>query len=255
MKSEYQKWQSKNRSGLILPRWNGSDFAPDLYLDLPDSPHARICKSGRRIKAAANGTYFVKRYSHTGFLKSLLHIFTPSRPHLGLSGSLRAKAAGIATPEVIAAVREKKYGILPYRDWLITSDLGKNADFSSELPLTKELAKNLTALVVTLHNAGMIHGDAQLRNLYRDTAAGKWGVIDLDGCRLFSHPVSRRNRRKELARLASSFSRMAVFKNISLDWDVPAEFAKYYRELCGMDLDDAAYRKRFHYLDKRIRKS
>ena len=255
MQKRYVSWQNCRVSGRVLE--NAGElpgFLPDL-LNLPDAGHARLCKAGNSVKAAADGTFFVKRYRHRGFLKSLRHIFCPARPLLGIAGALHAEKVSIATPEVLAGLRQKRFGILPEYDWLITRDLGDTAVFADKMPLTEELANALIQLLYTMHSSGMEHGDVNLRNLYFDRQSERWGIIDLDNCKLFSHPLSRKRCGRELARLASSFMKLAEANGTSLPCsEIPAYFAKQYASACGWDPDTPAYRKRVEYLAKRKRK-
>ena len=253
MSKSYISFKAPALAGKVLKTGSNCAFDPVSLLSVPDDP-ANICKQGNKVQAGADGTYFVKRYTHKTFWDSFRHLFKRSRPEHCLTAALKLKNAGLDTPEVFAVLR-KKEGFLPKFDYLITEDISKDCVFADRMPLSRELVSNLCRLLADLHRAGVIHGDVNLRNLYRKSS-GIWGVIDLDGCRLSSRPVGIRERRNELARLASSFIRLTPYYGTAEDLseDIPGVFAEEYKKFTEISVDSHIYRFRTGYLSQRKRK-
>ena len=253
MESNYTIFRAPGMTGKVLNTGSNCAFDPVSLLDIPENP-AFNCKKGRRILAGINGTFFVKRFSHRTFFESFRHLFKISRSERCLEAAFKLEAAGINTPKVFASLRKYR-GLLPEFDYLITEDISKKAVFADKMPLTRELIADLCELLAALHKAGIRHGDANLRNIYR-TNSGSWGVIDLDGCVLSDRPVGRRTGIHELSRLASSFLKLIpVHGNDSdLDGDIPGIFAEEYQKHISFNADCPYYRRRVKYLSLRKRK-
>lgn len=253
MNASYISFKAPALTGKVLKTGSNCTFDPVSLLTVPVDP-ACSCKQGSTVQAGADGTYFVKRYTCRTFWDSFRHLFKRSRPEHCLAAALKLKQAGLDTPEVFAVLRRKK-GFLPAFDYLITEDISKDCVFSNKMPLTRELISDLCRLLADLHGAGVRHGDVNLRNLYRKNS-GVWGVIDLDGCRISSRPVGKQARRRELARLASSFIKLLQYNGAaeSLPEDLPGVFAEEYKNFTGISLDSRSYRSRTEYLSQRKRK-
>ena len=253
MDLNYTIFRVPGMTGKVLKTGSNCVFDPVSLLDIPANP-AFNCKKGRRILAGKDGCFFVKRFSHRTFFESLRYLFKNSRPNRCLAAALKLEAAGINTPKVFATLRKYR-GLWPEFDYLITEDISKYSVFADKMPLTRQLIADLCKLLAALHKAGIRHGDANLRNIYR-TNSGSWGVIDLDGCVLSDHPVGRRKGIYELSRLASSFLKLIpVHGNDSdLDGDIPGIFAEEYQKHISFNADCPYYRRRVKYLSLRKRK-
>ena len=252
MTAEMIRIRKGNLTGRALKSAVESGFDPAALLTLPDDP-AKCCKRGRTVQAAADGTFFVKRFCHRNLWKSFCHIFKARRPEICLRSAAHIAAGGIDTPQVFAALRKYRRG-LPQFDYLITQDISSSAVFADKMPLSAELAEKLVILLADLHRMGVEHGDVSLRNLYC-TVSGSWGVIDLDNCRIFSGSLPPERRIRELARLASSFLKLTqgVVPD-GMEPDIPGFFARIYCRCSGFDPECSAYRKRVAYLAERKRK-
>lgn len=253
MDQVFTSFKAPGFDGVILRTGSDCLFDPVSLLDIPDDP-ALCCKKGVTVQAGKNGKWFVKRFCHRTLLKAAAHLFKISRPLNCLRAAEGLDKAGIDTPQVAAALRKYR-GLLPEFDYLITVDINGKAVFADKMPLTVELADDLTALLVKMHNAGIEHGDVNLRNIYR-SVSGEWGVIDLDSCRIFKQALGIRRRRRELARLASSFIKIAVKRGETdmREREAALLFLKLYHERSGIDLDAGAYWKRVVYLTGRKRR-
>lgn len=252
MGSEYVRFSSPGLSGVVAKTGSDRAFDPVSLLEMPED-RTILCKNGNTVQAWRNDTWFVKRFRHRSLWRAIRHLFEPSRPMICLRASGRLAALGIPTPRVVAALRHHRYG-LPVFDYLVTEDISSHAVFADKLPLTRELAERLAELLAKLHAAGIEHGDANLRNFYR-TAEGDFGVIDLDACRLKKGSLPLRRRTRELARLASSFSKLAAGRGTAEPLpDIAGFFAELYARYAGLLPDSPAYRRRFAYLAERKRK-
>ncbi len=243
------------------------------FTDLPatlarlDSSDARLCKARKKITAGIVDHHFIKRYNYRGAVNAFRRLFRMPRPYRVLAGAVRLKEFAIPTPEVLLAVRSRRFG-LPYHDYLITSELSalqldcsKLAGEFAEGDAYRQFVAGVTSLLVQLHAAGLEHGDLNLRNIFcRKSPVGVysgWGVIDLDGCQVYSDEMPESRRRRELARVISSFFRSVktLRPEVKLDHDnVIAEFTRKYRELSGYNLSGSALDRRVDYLTGRIRK-
>lgn len=115
--------------------------------------------------------------------------------------------------------------------------------------------------MVKMHAAGVEHGDLSLRNIFcRKSQIGiysGWGVIDLDGCRIHVEEMPEPRRKRELARVISSYLRCVKSRapQVKLDADtVIGDFTRKYKELSGYNLAGSALDARVGYLTGRIRK-
>lgn len=174
----------------------------------------RLLKNSRSVVSGfdPHERFFVKQYRKNGLIRTLKRSLLYPRSFRCLAAALRLRQLGVPTPEVLLASR-----------YCLITEILSDVRFLPECP---ETAIAAVPLLVTLHDGGIRHGDFNLRNLYL-TADGAFGVIDLDGSRLYSGPVPEKIRFLELARLISSY-----LKCISYNQDevprISAEFAADY---------------------------
>lgn len=263
----YVPFEGSGYFGLARRDWVHSGQDPVETLKKIDDPAAGKCKSGRKVYAVIVGDVFIKRYNFQGWWHGFRRLFKTPRPERVLAGAVRLKEFEIPTPEVLVAARQSKYHI-PHDDFLVTRVLSIH-----QLPLDKEVAEfaqgdpyrqfvsGVTALLVKMHAAGVEHGDLSLRNIFcRKSPIGiysDWGVIDLDGCNLHADEMPESRRKRELARVISSFLRCVKSSapQIKLDCDTVIEdFTRKYKELSGYNLAGSALDTRVGYLTGRIRR-
>lgn len=162
---------------------------------------------------------FVKIYKKNGLWRTLKrYLALCPRSRRCFAGALHLKKLGIPTPEVWAASRF----------FLVTDLVPEGARFLNHFPVKAELLVDLAA---TLHRSNMIHGDLNYRNIYC-LPDGRFGLIDLDGAKLYERSIPRRVRERELARLLSS---AFMFNRI----ESPAEILQKTEEFC-MNYEKAA---------------
>ncbi len=206
------------RSGIYL-RSGSPDFPalPERMLD-----GGEILKNSRSVVSGFDPEhrYFVKEYRKNGFWRTLKRAVQFPRSYRCLAAALRLQELGVDTPTVLLASR---YGLV--------TEILSGVQF---LPENPELAREIVPLLAKLHDGGIRHGDFNLRNIYRN-ADGKFGVIDLDGSRLYRGEVPEKVRFLELARLVSSY-----LKCISYEVDdvplITADFAAAYYRITKHDL-------------------
>lgn len=230
-----------------------------MYEEAFNNSDAIVCKSSKKITAVIVDDVFYKLYRYRGFFHSLRHIFITPRTRRVQHAAAVLRQNGVLTPEVLAAVAVKKFGFFPLYEVLLTRALRPE-----ETVLTRERASfyhvnrtqsiaALSKLLAAVHRAGIAHGDMNMRNIYRSTDVGgkaTLGVIDLDNAQDYGQ-VPTASRRRELARLISSFVKSAKCGETE---EVSRQFADAYRAETGLDLYDPKLISRVKYLAQRVRK-
>ena len=192
----------------------------------PASPESllengRILKNSRSVVSGfdPHERFFVKQYRKNGLMRTLKRAFLYPRSYRCLAAALRLRQLGVETPEVLLASR-----------YCLITEILSGVRFLPECP---ETAIAATALLVKLHDGGLRHGDFNLRNLYL-TADGAFGVIDLDGSRLYPGAVPEKVRFLELARLVSSYLKCIPYTPDEVP-KITAEFSEEYKRLTHFD--------------------
>jgi hypothetical protein len=137
------------------------------------------------------------------------------RPFCELAAADKAHERGVLTAEVVAAVRTTVFGPF-YRGAVYTKELTGTSDLQSYLASATERAdaaslqrrrealREVGRVVRVAHDAGLYHGDLQLRNLLvRHDERATAFLIDLDKARWF-RPLPRTLRIMNLLRLRRS---------------------------------------------------
>lgn len=229
---------------------------------------AQIIKNRKKISAWLVDDLFVKRYNYRDVWTALRRNLKIPRPMRVLASSLRLRENNIPTPQVFAAIRTFRW-YLPYCDYLVTAQTSTRQLYCNKLVTEfasgnnyRQFISGVVAMIVKMHNAGVEHGDLSLRNIFcqKDPKGfySDWGVIDLDGCKIYPRggvPESRRCR--ELARVISSFLRSIQEETPSIKLNMTAiisDFVTQYKELSGYNLASSKLDKRVKYLTERIRK-
>lgn len=263
----YIPFEGSGFSGLVRREWMHAGNDPAEILKKIDDPAARKCKKGRKVFAVVIDGAFIKRYNFRGWWNSFRRLFKIPRPERVLAGAVRLREFEIPTPEILVAARRTKFR-LPYEDFLVTRELStlqqpldKLAEEFAQGDPYRQFVSGVTALLVKMHAAGVEHGDLSLRNIFcRKSQIGiysGWGVIDLDGCKIHMEEMPEPRRRRELARVISSYLRCVKehAPKVKLDCDtVISDFTRKYKELSGYNLAGSTLDNRVGYLTGRIRK-
>ncbi len=263
----YQLFRQSGFNGFVHRKWAALGFDPITICADLDTDKAHLIKDRRKIRAGIVDDVFVKCYFHRGVWTSFRRMFKLSRPERVLAGALRLREYEIPTPEVLVAVRQSRH-LLPYRDYLVTRELSPlqigcdklEVEFAQGDPY-RQFVSGSVALLVKMHAAGVEHGDLSLRNIFcRKSPVGvysDWGVLDLDGCVVYGDEMPESRRRRELARLISSFLRGVRSKTPQLRLDTNSvifDFARKYQELSGFNLAGSRLDERVGFLANRSRR-
>lgn len=152
----------------------------------------------------------LRRFTHGGLLRFLTgaRFADPRRPFVELELSERLRAAGVRTPEVVAA-RARRASGLGWELALVTRRVSAARDGGELLAAAArgalpacERQRALAAageLVARLHALGFLHADLHPKNLLIDPDGEAW-LLDLDRSR-FESALDERQRAANLARL------------------------------------------------------
>ncbi len=187
-----------------------------------------------------NGQLFCKIYKYRSFLHSLKRTFRTPRAFRCFTGAQLLAKYGFYTPQPAAAAVCYK-GPVPLHQILITQSLPGNTVYldkaiaQMDCKKAGELLCAVTEFAAKLHQAGFVHGDMSLRNIYLLPDGKSFGMIDLDAISHYSDGVPRRAAAQEAARLISSAYRCC------LQPDIPREewlqnALQSYRAAGGADL-------------------
>ena len=179
--------------------------------------------------------YFVKKYRKNGFWRTLKRALQYPRAFRCLAAALRLSEIGVETPPVLLASR-----------YCLITEVLSGVRFLPECP---EEARRTVMLLAKLHENGIRHGDFNLRNLYL-TAEDRFGVIDLDGSRMYAGAVPKRVRFLELARLISSYLK-SIPHTPEDEARITADFASEYCRITQHDFTGRALLRRVRELAAR----
>ena len=215
-----------------------------------DGPLVASDAVGRRplweLDLGADAKLLVRRFSHGGLLRWLTgrRFRDPWRPFHELVLSEHLRAAGVATPEVIAARAQTA----PVGGWyldLVTRRVPDSIDLGHVLARARSGAFSVLGLrralraagstIRALHEAGLEHADLNPNNVLvaREGDGPAW-ILDLDRSRL--HPeLTPELRRKSLARLLRHVARRERRHGNAL---TRADYARFLRTYAGPEWRD-----------------
>jgi len=171
------------------------------------------------IPGEANERIVIRHFQRGGMIHKLIPdlYFGTSRPLKELWVGYRAREKGVPTADIVAACHTKVFGKFHQGD-LVTREIKEGKDFATYLkeirqPLTREkivekrsVIKVVGALVRSMHEAGIFHGDLNLKNIILQTTDPqniKGYLIDFDKSFLRSH-LKENLRTRNLLRLNRS---------------------------------------------------
>lgn len=192
-----------------------------------------------------NERWVVRHYRRGGFVARIVQDrYLDSgvkRPIRELTASVKARARGIATPEVVAAAVYPAGGW--YRADIVTRFLPDSRDLADSLfeeddPDARRHAMTLAgALIRAAHEAGVVHNDLNLRNILIAGARGAeraW-LLDLDRAVVMRDAAARFERDLMLRRFARSLRKFERAHRRRLHDGERAAFAEAYaREPAGI---------------------
>lgn len=219
------------REGIVVRR--GHEQEIDAFLDAAPAdraapaadPAADAVAGGRgttrRIALRDGGAAFVRRYVHGGLLGELLgdrYWQRPPRPLGELIATEAARRAGVAAPEVLAAiVQPASPGGLLYRGVLVTRALdGRRALADALRAAADDGARRAwiacaVRAVRRLHAAGVRHPDLNVANVLVGTAPETdAALIDFDRARVGDGPVGALGVALARRRLSRSIAKLGL---------------------------------------------
>ena len=220
------------------------------HLSDPDQIHAEEVVAGGReahpVATLPNGArVVVRRYRRGGMLRLVNRglYFGGNRAFDELRAAERARAGGVRTPVVVAAI-ERPARLAGYRAWLATVLLSGGLNLAAWLAAEADEARRGGVLresgrqTAMMHAAGVAHADLNLRNLLVLPAEGGDEVylLDFDKATVSATPVSPARRERDLRRLARSARKLeaglgpehwSVFREgYGEDWPPGVDLAK-----------------------------
>jgi Lipopolysaccharide kinase (Kdo/WaaP) family len=170
-------------------------------------------RSGYLLQVGDGLEIFARRARRGGlirFLLSDLYFGASPRPLRELAVAAEARKRAITTAEPLGAMVE---WVAPavYRGFFLTRAIAGMTlwDFmrTDDDPLVRRhVLEQARRAIDTMHEKGLLHADLNLHNLFVTQAGESFAtvILDLDRAALFRSPISARNRRSNLARLARS---------------------------------------------------
>jgi len=167
-----------------------------------DDPRGRVTRlvvEGRDV--------VVKESPRRGLARRIADLSRGSPARRGWRGGHGLRIRGIDAAEPLAYLESRRLG-LPERSWLILEAVGRSSAGDPPEragPTAEDLATGLCRLLVSLHRAGVVHGDLKASNLRveRRDGALRLALVDLESVR-FASRLSDRQRRLDLAQLNAS---------------------------------------------------
>ena len=216
------------RTRLLVRR--GWEDAAEHLADPDQLPADEVVAGGRvphAVVTLPSGARVVVRGYRRGGLMRLVNrqlYFGGNRAFDELRAAERARAGGVRTPLVVAAI-ERPARVAGYRAWLATELVADGRDLAEWLAAEPDAARRTALLgegarqIALMHAAGVAHPDLNLRNLL--VAGDDVWLLDFDKAAGSADPVPSARRARDLRRLARSARKLQA----SLDW--PAFRAAY----------------------------
>jgi len=202
-----------------------TDIAQLLQADgLFAYPGSFVVKDQRKVKVARVGlnlggrlnTVYLKRYNAFSLRFKVGSLFSTSGARQALLGSILLREGGVLTPEPIAALESRCWGMLT-KSHFISHEIvnGQTADTywcECLLPLPgsegyrrrRRFLKKLARLFRTIHERHIYHNDLKDANILvtdnGETGDAAFYLLDLEGIRKCIH-LGRRRRVKNLVQL------------------------------------------------------
>lgn len=192
----------------------------------------------------------VKRFHQPHFLNRLIYsYFKRSKARRSYENGMYLMQHGVGTPEPVAYIEEKKWGMLGY-SYLVTlqSRLTRlNREFTlNYTPELEDTIRPLARFTAHMHEQGILHLDYSPGNILWDQVDGayQFEVIDINRMRV-GKPVTMREGAESLRRICA---RTAFFKTFA---DEYAQYRHLDRTECEKWI--LFYRNRFWKNGKKAR--
>lgn len=193
---------------VVHPKYNDLyDFISQLPTNFESSGEIIYKKRNvvKRFKTDS-GEWIVKRYKNPNIIQGIAYtFFRKSKAERAYLFASKLLAKGIDTPEAVAYIEIKKYGLLSTSYFISTTC--HNPPVYSALIQTpdydRNLASALAAFFVKLHEKGILHGDPNLDNIlfHEDNQGLHFSVIDTNRS-IFKRSLTRNECLDNLKRIA-----------------------------------------------------
>jgi len=234
----------------LLVRRGWEDAAE--HLSDPDQIPADEVVAGGRVPHAVmtlpSGARVVVRGYRRGGLMRLVNrqlYFGGNRAFDELRAAERARAGGVRTPLVVAAI-ERPARVAGYRAWLATELVADGQDLAAWLAAGPDderrgaVVRESARQIALMHAAGVAHPDLNLRNLL--VVGDEVYLLDFDKAAGSADPVPTASRERDLRRLARSARKLqasidwaAFQEGYGDDWPPGVDLAKVPKEERGKD--------------------
>lgn len=202
---------------------------------------------GRNIVKSFNtkyGEWIIKKYKNPNLIQRFIYsFFRKSKAERAFLYAEKLLSLGINTPEAVAYIEEKEYGLL-HKSYFISiacNDLALYPILVEKREYDHRIVNSLAAFFVEMHQKGFLHGDPNLDNiLYRVDQQGniKFTVIDTNRSVFKSHltPQECLNNLKRVTHRRDLLQHITQEYASIRDWDpeksieqVMAALAKFER--------------------------
>jgi len=218
----YSAIQAGDTSIAVMSRY--ADVFSGFKLSDPPEPHP-LGQRGRgflismALAADDSEPALIRRYLRGGILGRLLKDsfarIGRARPFRELMISEYARAAGVPTPEIVAAVVQRT-GPFTYRGALATRQITPGVDLREEalayapddrqaIGEKRRCISSLGRLIARMHAAGIYHADLHLKNILK--SGEQLYLLDLDGAAIHV-PLPEYRKRMNLLRLYRSVQKI-----------------------------------------------
>ena len=206
-----ESFESGRTHGVVRREWRA---ALERVLDRQADGEVMVGGRGGTVRIPTEqGPVILRRFRRGGAMRWLGETYFGFRPRplREFAILLRARRRGLAVPDPLAAVVERRFGIAYWGCLLMHEIVGGTP--ISEL-VGAEPGADLVALLARglreLHDAGLSHPDLNLGNVL--VVARSYGpllaFVDLDRARLRSRPLGAAARRRSLRRLRRSAAKL-----------------------------------------------
>ena len=209
------------RTRLLVRR--GWEDAAEHLADPDQLPADEVVAGGRvphAVLTLPSGARVVVRGYRRGGLMRLVNrqlYFGGNRAFDELRAAERARAGGVRTPLVVAAI-ERPARVAGYRAWLATELVANGTDLAAWLASAPDddrrgaVLRESARQIALMHAAGVAHPDLNLRNLL--VAGDDVWLLDFDKAVGTAAPVSPARRERDLRRLARSARKLQA----TIEW-------------------------------------
>ena len=165
----------------------------------------------RRFTLSDGSKLMVKQFHKPNIIQCLCYsTFWTNKAEKSFRFGIRLLQMGIDTPEPIASVVYKHFGLVKCYYFVSTEDLGADCkevlkpEESTSLAEQAPMIDALAGFLAEIHERGFMHGDANLSNfrIHQTEAGYHFAVIDTNRSKFLSQAASYKQRIQNLSRIS-----------------------------------------------------